>query len=31
MSQFLISNIQNYEETLHSTYEDCVIAYKNTI
>ncbi len=31
MSQFLISNIQNYKETLNSTYEDYVIAFKNTI
>ena len=31
MSQFSISNIENYNKTLASAYEDCIVAFKNTI
>ena len=31
MSEFSISNIENYNKSLSSTYEDCVNAFKNTI
>ena len=31
MSQFSISNIENYNKSLTSTYEDCIVAFKNTI
>ena len=31
MSQYVISNINNYNKDLTSTYEDCIIAFKNTI
>ncbi len=31
MSQFVISDVENYNKQLSSTYEDCIIAFKNTI
>ena len=31
MSEFSISNIENYNKSLSSTYEECVNAFKNTI
>ena len=31
MSEFVISNIENYNRHLSSTYHECVIAFKNTI